>query len=276
MRLLSSLIALVTLGLSAGQGLAQDDKPTLIPFEGGTITITENADLEKVVAFDGKELARNYVAFFDRIVELGGTKVALLAVGDGGNQCGPETVIVWKKDGALQTQVVGADCGAPPAAVTESSLYFVPFLVPGASAPVETWSPDGGLRVAGTLQFSPQPGTQWPDLDATKLENIVDAFDNEALYADARKLLGDDLTDFATGLLTGGGTEILPSGVFWGSGCVPHACGSLDAFMAVDQKDRKLYFAQQDEGDTPKAWPAVDGWPAEVREAMQKAIGRQQ
>ena len=43
-----------------------------IPFEGGTLTITETADLDKILAFDGKELARNYVVYFDRIVELDG------------------------------------------------------------------------------------------------------------------------------------------------------------------------------------------------------------
>lgn len=275
MRLLASLIALTALGLGAAQAFAQDEQPTAIPFEGGTITITENADMEKVVAFDGKELARNYVAFFDRFVDLQNTKVALLAVGDGGNQCGAATVIVWKANAGIQSQVVGEDCGAPPAAATESSLYFVPYLVPGASAPVETWSPQAGLRVAGMLHFEPQPGTTWETLDAAKLENMVDAFDNAALYAEAQKLLGDGLTGFATGLLTGG-TEMLSDGIVWGSGCVPHACGSQDAFMAVDQGGRKLYFAQQADGDAPNAWPALDGWPAAVRDAMQKAIGRQQ
>ena len=66
------------------------------------------------MAFDGTELARNYVAFFDRIVELRDTKVALLSVGDGGNQCGPATLLVWKpKDGGARSQIVGEDCGSP-------------------------------------------------------------------------------------------------------------------------------------------------------------------
>ena len=74
---------------------------------------------------------------------------------------------------------------------------------------------------------------------------------NEAVYEAAQELLGDRLTDVATGLLTGGGTETTPSGIFYASGCVPHACGSADAFMAIDPKGRKLYFAQQ--GDDPRA-----------------------
>ena len=49
-----------------------------------------------------------------------------------------------------------------------------------------------------------------------------------------KQLLGDTITDMATGLLVGGGTEKTPSGAFYASGCVPHACGSDDGFMAVD------------------------------------------
>ena len=81
--------------------------------------------------------------------------------------------------------------------------------------------------------------------DPAKLYNIVDAFDNEADYEAATELLGDAITDVATGLLVGGGTDSTPSGVFYASGCVPHACGGADAFMAVDPRGHKLYFAQQ-------------------------------
>ncbi|MDQ6434077.1 hypothetical protein RB623_08455 [Mesorhizobium sp. LHD-90] len=277
MRFATGLLALALLGASSVLALAQDFEPVSVPFEGGTITITENDELEKIVAFDGKELARNYVAFFDRTVDLGDTKVALLSVGDGGNQCGAATLIVWKpKDADIRSQMVGEDCGSPPAAVTESSIYFVPYLVPGASAPVETWSPETGLKVSGLLQFSPQPGTTWDEIDASKFDNLVEAFGNEALYADAKKLLGDDLTGFATGLLTGGGTEQLPGGLFYASGCVPHACGLQDSFMAVDKKGRKLYFAQQADSGEPRTWPALAEWPGEVAKAMQGAIGGQQ
>ena len=48
---------------------------------------------------DGQQLASNYDVFFDKIVEVGDVKVALVDVGDGGNQCGPAKVIVWKPEG---------------------------------------------------------------------------------------------------------------------------------------------------------------------------------
>lgn len=271
------------LGILVGWGwasplLAQDEEPPQppIPFEGGTLTITPTDDLDKVLAYDGKELARDYVVYFDRIVELGGTKVALFAVGDGGNQCGPAELIVWKPQGGdIQTETVGEDCGAPPAAVTGESIYFVPYLIPGESDTVMVWSPEGGLEVAGKLTYEPQPGTDWTDFDPSRLENIVDALKNEAVYETSQKLLGDQLTGVVTGLLTGGGTDTTASGILYASGCVPHACGTADAFMGVDAPHRRVYFAQQGENPAPAAWPALDTWPADLRQAMQAALGRQ-
>ena len=260
----------------AGAALAQQPaQPQKVPFEGGTLTVTETPDYDKILDFDGKELARNYVVYYDRTVELGETKVALFAVGDGGNQCGPATVLVWKpKGGDIRTETVGEDCGAPPAAATADSLYFVPWLTPGRSAPVQVWTVEGGLRQAGMLAFAPQPDTGWADLDPKKLDNIVQAFDNAAVYAAAKKLLGANLEEYATGLLTGGGTETLPSGIFYASGCVPHACGGSDSFMAVDRAKKALYFAQQSENPAKSTWPPIKAWPADVRKAKEKLIGQ--
>ena len=87
---------------AAGQGVtdqaaSDEEKQGPIPFEGGQFTITQQEQYgEKVLAYDGKRLASNYDVFFEKIVEVGGIKVALFDVGDGGNQCGPASVIAWK------------------------------------------------------------------------------------------------------------------------------------------------------------------------------------
>ncbi|BCH22041.1 hypothetical protein [Mesorhizobium sp. L-8-3] len=270
--------ALNRLALAAGllvsaTAHAQQAAPEEIPFEGGRFTITETADQDKILAFDGKEIARNYVVYHDRTVTIGGRQVALFSVGDGGNACGTATVIAWKPEsGDIRSDIVGEDCGSPPAAVTGDSIYFVPYLVPGESALAEVWSPDEGVRVAGTLTFTPQPGTQWSDLDPSGLDNIIDALRNEAIYRDAQKLLGSSLTEVMTGLLVGGGPQMLPSGIIHASGCVPHACGSADAFMAIDARGQKLYFAQESDQPEPRTWPALDGWPADLKQAMHTAF----
>jgi hypothetical protein len=268
------ILAAAWLAAGASVARAQDEQQAPIPFEGGTLTITENDDGEKILAFDGEEIDRNYVVLYDKTVEVGGTKVALFAVGDGGNQCGPAELMVWKPEGGkIQSQAVGEDCGAPPAAVTDSSIYFVPYLLPGDTNVVQVWSPSAGLEVVGTIAYAPAPGTDWKDLDPAKFEYIIDSMKNAAVYAEAQKLLGDHLLDVVTALQTGGSTETTPSGIFFASGCVPHACGGSDGFMAIDSHTKKLYFAQQsDDPKKPDAWPDLKTWPAEIKSLMSQAL----
>ncbi|MBZ9908966.1 hypothetical protein LB557_23435 [Mesorhizobium sp. BR115XR7A] len=255
---------------------ADDDKQAPVPFEGGHLTITQpEQDGEKVLAYDGKQLASNYDLFFDKIVEVGGIKVALFDVGDGGNQCGPATVIVWRPEGgAIQsTKVEQDECGAPPAGVSDNAIYFVPYLLPGDQKPALQWSPTDGLTISGNLTYMPEPGTDWKDIDPEKYQNIIDAFHNEAVYKEAEKLLGKDMPDMATSLLVGGGTEKTATGAFFASGCVPHDCGGNDGFMAVDPAKHQLYFARRGDNGQPNAWPALATWPADVKEALDKALG---
>ncbi|MEO5759489.1 MAG: hypothetical protein ABIQ51_21830 [Mesorhizobium sp.] len=255
---------------------SDDDKQAPIPFEGGQLTITQKEDGgEKVLAYDGVELASNYEVFFDKIADVGGVKVALFNAGDGGNQCGPATVIIWKPEGGTiqSTTVDQDDCGAPPTAISDSAIYFVPYLLPGDSKPALQWSPTDGLTTSGNLTYMPEPGTDWKDVDPSKYDNIIDAFHNEAVYKLAQTLLGKDMPDMATSLLVGGGTEKTASGAFYATGCVPHDCGGNDGFMAVDPANHKLYFSRRGDNGEPDAWPAVATWPADVKEALDKALG---
>lgn len=261
-------------GAGAGQAASDDEKQAPIAFEGGQFTITQQEQYgEKVLAYDGKQLASNYDVFFEKIVEVGGVKVALFDVGDGGNQCGPASLIAWKPEGGtIQTTTVEQDeCGAPPVAVSESAIYYVPYLLPGDSKPALQWSPTSGLTTSGELSFTPEPGTDWKDVDPTKYDNIIDAFHNEAVYKAGQALLGKDMPDMATSLLVGGGTEKTASGAFYATGCVPHDCGGNDGFMAVDPAQHKVYFARRGDNGEPQAWPPVKEWPADIKKAYDDA-----
>ena len=163
--------------------------------------------------------------------------------------------------------------GAPPAAVADNAIYFVPYLLPGDTKQALQWSPTEGLTISGDLTYAPEPGTDWKDIDPSKYQNIIDAFHNEAVYKAAKTLLGDTMPDMATSLLVGGGTEKTASGAFYATGCVPHDCGGNDGFMAVDPAKHTLYFARRGDNGEPQAWPDVKTWPADIREAMDKAQG---
>lgn len=272
----SAIACAFTLAFLASSAAAQDEQlppPDQYDFQGGTFVITTTAEYERILTYDGEELARNFHIGLDRMANIAGVEVAIFYSGDGGNMCTPATLIVWKPEGeGVRTDIVGEECGSPSAAVTSQEIFFVPYVLPGATGIVEKWTPEKGLSVIGRMGFAPQPGTGWQDLDPSAYMNIVDALSNEAVYGAARKLLGNSLNDVITGLLVGGGVEWTPSGAFYASGCVPHSCGMADGFMAVDPGARRVYFAQKTETPTPNAWPALSAWPEDIRDVMESLI----
>ena len=271
---LAVVLILVASAFSQTQALGVADEPTSVPFEGGQLTITRQKQYgEKLLAFDGKELARNYVVDIDKIVDLGNVKVALVNVFDGGNLCSPAKVIVWKPKGGMirSTTVDQNRCGAPEAAISDGVIYFVPYLLPGASSALLRWSPVEGLVTLGNVTYTPEPGTGWKDIDSSKID-MIEIFRNEGVYREAESLLGKKITEIATHMIVSDGIKKTGSGVFFASGCAPHNCG-VDTFMAVDPTNQKLFFAQMSGEPKPDAWPAVETWPVDVAEAMDRALG---
>ena len=252
----SAVLAAMLLAVPAA---AQDD-PEPIAFAGGELTITETADFDKVLAFDGEELARDYFVMFDRVAEIGGTQVAFFRVGPGGNACAPSVVMVWKpQDGAVQKAESGDDCATPAPAISDYEVFFVPYLLPGATADLRVWNPEEGFRIHGSLAYAPEPDTGWATFDPAEVSHPLDLFRNAGIYAAAKALLGDDLPSVAMGLGTAGQPDDQPDGLVAARGCVPHACGGSDTFVVVDPAAKALYFAQQ--GTDTTYWPARAAWP---------------
>lgn len=250
----------VSLALPA---FAQDGEVERFPFAGGELTITTTPDDDKILAFDGRELARDYSVFFDRTATVAGTDVAFVYVGPGGNACGPSVVMVWKPEGGdVTSQTTPDDCATPPPAVTGSEVFFVPYLVPGDEADVTSWTPDQGFSLHGRMTYAPQPDTSWATFDAASLGHPFDLFRNADIYAASQKLLGDDLTDVVMGLGTATQPEPAANGLVSARGCVPHSCGLSDTFMVVDTVNHAVYFAQQDE--PTRFWPELADWPQAV------------
>ena len=88
MNLIVSVFAAMAAAAAAGIASAEQTQPQSFPFEGGTLTITETDEFDKMLTFNGKELARDYVLYHNKTVEVAGQQVALFDAGDGGNQCG--------------------------------------------------------------------------------------------------------------------------------------------------------------------------------------------
>jgi hypothetical protein len=255
-----TVFALIVAVQGALPALAQDEEPERIPFADGELTITQTPDYEKVLAFDGRELAREYFVFFDRIADVEGTEVAFVYVGPGGNACSPSVTMVWKpQDEEVSSQITEEDCATPSPAISDSSVFFVPYLLPGDQADVTRWAPGEGFSLHGRIAYAPQPDTSWATFDPASIGHPLDLFGNADIYAASQALLGDELSDVTIGLGTAGQPEIAPGGMLWARGCVPHACGVSDTFLVVDPAGQAVYFAQQ--GDETRFWPDRAGWP---------------
>jgi len=239
-----------------------------IPFAGGTITITETPDYDKVVRFDGDEIGRDYQVWFRRTAEIGGTEVALISIGPGGNACGANTLLVWPDgEGGVRTDKLPGDCGWPQPAVGDYAVFFVPWVGPGEEMPVRQWTPQDGFRMAGLLRFAPEPETGWSDLAATPAIHPLDYFSNAAFFADAQTVLGDELAEYALGLRVAAEMERRDGDLYAAIGCVPHNCGGADSLLVVDIATRKAWFAQM-RGTDIAQWPAANQWSAEARDAL--------
>lgn len=263
-RLLPTLPVLIGL---AAPALAQED----ITFAGGKLRIEENADYEKVVSFDGREIARDYMAFFDRIANISGTEVAMLSIGPGGNACGANTLLIWKNEGddTLRTDRLPGDCNWPAPAVSDYRIVFVPWVLPGENAAVQSWTPEDGFALAGVMRFAPEPGTGWSELAADPAIYPLDYFRNEAFFAMASSVLGDALAEYATGLGVASDMVELGGGLYAATGCQPHNCGGADSLLVVDPGARTAWFAQI-RGNAIENWPGLDDWPAAARGALKR------
>ena len=161
-----------------------------------------------MLAFNGKELTRNYVLYHNKTVEVGGQQVALFDVGDGGNQCGTATVIVWKpENGEIQSAAAGDDCGSPPAGRQRPEHLFR--ALPAARRLEDRANLDTDRRAAGRRHAAVHAATRHRlggPRPGQALQHRRRLRQRGGLRG-RKKLLGDAITDVATGLLVGGGTE---------------------------------------------------------------------
>lgn len=258
-RLLIAALAAAGIGLPA---LAQEDQRT--DFAGGVLTITQTEDFERILTFDGIELARDYFVHVEQIADVAGTEVAFVNIGPGGNACSPGTLMIWRNgEGEIRTQQAGEECDAPAVAISDYGVYLIRYLLPGQSADMMFWTPAEGMSTFASTTYSPEPGTGWETLDPGSVGHPVDLFRNADIYAAAQELLGDELEDAVTGLVVSGQPE-MSGGLLHARGCVPHACGFADSFIVIDKEDQTIYMAQLGENGETRFWPDWQIWPSDA------------
>jgi len=265
-RFATAACATLFLGLSLAQANEVIEE---IPFDGDTIIVTDTGNGEQIISINDEEIARNYYASFDRVTKVEDAPVAIFYMSDGGNSCGPTTLLIWRDihDGKIKQFDHDEDCQTPAPSISDDAIFFIPYLNPGESRLLNAWSPSSGISSKGQLSFAPQAGTGWADLKAKPASHPIDFFQNEVIHDMAKKLTGDDFAVFAKGLSVAVDPRPLRMGVIMASGCTPHNCGVKDSLILIDEENQTIFLAQQNENDF-NYWPPKDQWTPKANEAF--------
>ena len=256
---------------AAMPAIAQEDLPAPVKFGDAEITFARGEDEEITVSHNGVELYRNFYVAFSQVANIEGQDVAILSGGDGGNACGPNALIVTLPEDSpdAKLEVIG-ECGSPEPAVTSNEIHFVPFVRPGASLPLMSWTPSRGLVTAGLLSFEPQEGSNWVNLDVETVKGPWDIFDNADVYAAGKALLGERFADVMQGLAVAGRPTYTDDNFLSGAGCAPHSCGSVNGFFGIDIANRQVFAALRTIGEKDEFWPQdFNSWPAQLQKAFE-------
>ncbi len=262
-QLFASTLKIVLTGILVALGALQsafaEARSENIPFGDKTLVLTDTGEGEQFITVDGVELVRNFYVGVETTATIYETHVMVLASGGGGNACGPDLLILWiDADSKISKLPYDANCQTPVVAVANDSLIFVPYVGPGDSELLKNWSPEMGLVTSGRVDFAPEPGTDWATLAESPAMHPLDFFANEALYTEAKKLLGNNLALFALGLGTASEPR-LEDNNYISNGCVPHNCGGQDSLIIVDPAKKTLFMAQQASPGF-KYWPEKSAW----------------
>ena len=256
------VLALAGAFVSANPVAAETVEQTM-EFAGNRLEVVQTDDFERVLKVNGGEVFRDFQLWLDRAIPLGSRQVLLASAGPGGNACGSyPVVLVPANDGSLTVATpIGRECGLfAEMAATPTELIFFGHAAPGNPASIDQWSPTTGLEHVGRIEFEPQPGTGWQTLRIDDLSHPRHLFDNADVYRAVADLAGADLAALSTSLSVASELEPVDGRYLVGMGCMPHACGAADGFIAVDVEGRAVY-AATDATEQTSVWPAADRWP---------------
>jgi hypothetical protein len=260
------------LSMVSSLAFAQEDIPAPLKLGDGEITFARGEDEEITATYAGKEIYRNYYVSAEKVIKVEGVEVALIAGGDGGNACGPATLIVTVLDGAVDADVVtvGADCGSPTPAVNANEVLFVPYLVPGAKGLVQSWAPSTGLVTVGAISYVPSSGSTWSNFDIKVADTPHAMLANADIFSATQALLGQKFDELVLLLGVAGTPELVDGKYAVGLGCQAHACGSANGFLGVDLEAKAIYAATRYGEESETFWPAdFKAWPAALQKSYE-------
>jgi hypothetical protein len=260
---LRSLVLLPCLLHPLNQGRAAEIRK----LAGHAVEVKE-ADTEKSLTVDGRELHRNQLIFLDDIYGFASTLIVVGSSSAGGNACDSAPFVLSfpnggapRFDGPLET------CMSVDHQVEGSEIVFSSAPIPGRETERWKWTLESGFQSLGSKPFVPE-AADWSSLRERRLSHPADAFRNAGIMASISKTLGRDFNHFQQ-LMTGVGSGEFKGDDFLGSACRPHACMDEAGLLFLSAHDRRVFAAWKPEGQKIVVYPSpVKDWPDKAKNEL--------
>jgi hypothetical protein len=127
-----------------------------------------------------------------------------------------------------------------------------------------------GLRIVGSLEFTPEPGTGFEILKPELYTTMQDLLTNQAIFRKIEALTGVNSKSYLqalTGYIQTAPVFDIQKRTIFASGCFNEkSCTKLAAFLFVDQKTSNIYLAHKSSSAKPIIYPDISRWPLEVKQ----------
>lgn len=223
---------------------------------------------EMALLIDDQLVLAGAILTIDSIQVIAGTPVLIGYSSGGGNACeAAPFVLSFPTNGAAKTDGPLETCALTKMVVDEGSLRFEAKALVGREAEVWTWTPVAGFREDASVIEMLDPERGWDDLRERLVKNPADLLSYGEIADQMVGLLGAETENFTT-ILGGVGSGHFKGDDYVGVTCASHQCGSVEAFIYLFTREKRVFLAWKPSDEVVKVRPLVSEWPEAARNEL--------
>jgi hypothetical protein len=239
---------------------------------GHRVTITDGPDA--TISVDGRAMYRNAQLGVEKQLRIKGMGVLVGSASTGAATCDRAPfIIAFPKGGPPRFDGLVDVCTAPTTTVSETDILFETRATVGQPGERWRWTPEGGLRLEGTVAHVATSSGGWDALRSKTLDHPHDLLDYRPFAELLRHTLGEQWDNVAPAL-PGPGAMAYEGDLAVGHACEPHACDERAVLVVADTARERLFIAWfWPESDSVFSNPPIETWSEEARRAFDRWLG---
>ncbi|MDR1827577.1 MAG: hypothetical protein LBR29_04555 [Methylobacteriaceae bacterium] len=239
-------------------------------FFSHSVELKGEANTEKKLMVDGREVHANWHIGFDDVVLVGGVPVLVGWSGDGGNLgCSAPFVLSFPADGAVRFDGPMDECAPVDHQLKGHAVVFSQSPRPNRDGRQWIWTPAEGFRESGKIPFTYKTEDGWQVLRERSISHPGDLMEYRNIVDALKQQVGAAFDDYQAMLLGTGSGEYMGDD-FYGHACTPHNCGTEEAVLFASARNKRFYTAWTTDGKTVFIRPDVSQWPGKARQELTK------